>query len=143
MPSWPNNNETSDDDGEYMSEFSSMQMEYFISQRSLSSSSLLSQTPDTVIDPSFCGLVTEFERRCILHRQMLGKFVAFKGTNTGRRFMGCATEDGVKCRILERVDAPWPVILQRCLSKLWDMYHEQNLGRAQDNEAHGIEVAKL
>ena len=49
----------------------------------------------------------------------------------------------MNCGVLEWVDAPWPVILQRCLSKLWDMYHEQNLGRAQDNEAHGIEVAKL
>ena len=49
----------------------------------------------------------------------------------------------MNCGVLEWVDAPWPVILQRCLSKLWDMYHEENLGRAQDNEAHGIEVAKL
>ncbi|XP_048552284.1 uncharacterized protein LOC125532176 [Triticum urartu] len=105
MPSWPNSNETSDDDDEYMSEFSSMQMEYF-------------QTPDTVIDPSFCGLVTESDRRCILHRQRAGKFVAFEGTDTGRRFIGCATEDGVNCGVLEWVDAPWPVILQRCLSKL-------------------------
>ncbi|XBI13113.1 hypothetical protein VPH35_139888 [Triticum aestivum] len=114
MPSWPNSNETSDDDDEYMSEFSSMQME-------------VRQTPDTVIDPSFCGLVTESDRRCILHRQRAGKFLAFEGTDTGRRFIGCATEDGVNCGVLEWVDAPWPVIMQR----------------AQDNEAHGIEVAKL
>ncbi|KAF7055546.1 hypothetical protein CFC21_063059 [Triticum aestivum] len=121
MPSWPNSNETSDGDDEYMSEFSSMQMEYFV-------------TPDTVIHPSFYGLVIESDRRCILHRQMPGKFVAFEGTDTGKRFIGCATE---------WVEAPWPVILQRCLSKLWDIYHEQNLGRAQDNKAHGTEVAKL
>ncbi|KAF7099773.1 hypothetical protein CFC21_101369 [Triticum aestivum] len=121
MPAWPNNNEMSDDDDEYMSEFSSMQTKYF-------------QTPDTVIDPSFCGLMTESERRCILHRQRPGKFVASEGTDTGRRFIGCATE---------WVDAHWPVILQRCLSKLWDMYHEQNLDRAEDNEAYGIGVAKL
>ncbi|KAF6984377.1 hypothetical protein CFC21_002410 [Triticum aestivum] len=126
MTSWLNNNETLEDDDEYMSEFSSMQMEYF-------------QTPDTVIDPSFCGLVTESDRRCIPHRKRAGKFVAFEGTDTSRRFIGCATEDGVNCGVLEWVDVPWPVILQRCLSKLW----EQNLGRAQDNEAHGIEVAKL
>ena len=40
MPSWPNNNETSDDDDEYMSEFSSMQMEYFVSQLTVFSSML-------------------------------------------------------------------------------------------------------
>ncbi|KAF7047199.1 hypothetical protein CFC21_056150 [Triticum aestivum] len=130
MPSWPSSNETLNDDDELMSEISSMQMEYFL-------------TPDTVIDPSFCELVTESDRRCILHRQRAGKFVAFEGTDTGRRFIGCATEDGVNCGVLEWVDAPWPIILQRCLTKLWDMYHEQNLGRAQENEAHGTEVAKL
>ena len=41
MPSWPNSNETSDDDDEYMSEFSSMQMEYFVSQLTLFSPSPL------------------------------------------------------------------------------------------------------
>uniref|UniRef100_A0A453B669 Uncharacterized protein n=1 Tax=Aegilops tauschii subsp. strangulata TaxID=200361 RepID=A0A453B669_AEGTS len=122
MPSWPNSNETSNaDDDEYMDEYSSMQMEYF-------------QTPDTVIDPSFSGLVVESDRKCILHRQRPGRFVAFEGTDTGRRFIGCATM---------WVDAPWPVILQRCLTKLWDMYHEENLGRVQDKEAHEIEVEKL
>ncbi|KAF7020574.1 hypothetical protein CFC21_033656 [Triticum aestivum] len=106
---------------------------------------LLQQTPDTVIDPSFSGLITESDRRCILHRQRAGKFVAFEGTETGRRFIGCATEfsDGVNRGLLEWVDAPWPVILQRCLTKLWDMYHEENLGRVQDTEAHEIEVEKL
>ena len=33
--------------------------------------------------------------------------------------------------------------VQRCLTKLWDMYHEGNLGRVQDKEAHEIEVEKL
>ena len=53
---------------------------------------LLQQTPDTVIDPSFSGLVTKSDRRCILHRERASKFVAFEGTDTGRRFIGCATE---------------------------------------------------
>ncbi|KAF7110450.1 hypothetical protein CFC21_110555 [Triticum aestivum] len=106
---------------------------------------LLQQTPDTVIDPRFFGLVTESDLRCILHGQRAGKFVAFEGTDSGRRFIGCATEfqDGVNCGVLEWVDAPWPVILQRCLTKLWDMYHEENLCRVQDKEAHEIKVEKL
>ncbi|KAF7057142.1 hypothetical protein CFC21_064464 [Triticum aestivum] len=131
MPSWPNNNETSAaDDDEYMNEYDNMQMEYF-------------QTPDTVIDPSFCGLVVESDRKCILHRQRPGRFVAFEGSDTGRRFIGYATTDGVNCGVLVLVDAPWPVILQRCLTKLRDMYHEENLGRVQDKDAHEIEVEKL
>ena len=51
---------------------------------------LLQQTPDTVIDSSFCGLVTESDRMCIPHRQRAGKFVAFEGTDTGRRLIGSA-----------------------------------------------------
>ncbi|KAF7091656.1 hypothetical protein CFC21_094211 [Triticum aestivum] len=101
------------------------------------------QTPETMIDPSFCGLVVESDCKCILHRQRPGKFVPFEGTDTGRRFIGCANEDGLNCGVLEWVDAPWPVILQRCLTKLWHMYHEQNVGRVQGKEAHGIEVTKL
>ncbi|KAI4972364.1 hypothetical protein ZWY2020_003289 [Hordeum vulgare] len=50
------------------------------------------QIPDIVIDPSFCGLVAQSEPNCILHRQRPGKFVAFEGTKTGTRFIGCATE---------------------------------------------------
>ena len=121
MPSWPNSNETSDaDDDEYMDEYSSMQMEYFVSELTLFSPMLglglgfeltllfhvvlmcevlwliymglvLQQTADTVIDPSFSGLVVESDRKCILHRQRPGRFVAFEGTDTGRRFIGCAT----------------------------------------------------
>ena len=49
----------------------------------------------------------------------------------------------VCCGVLEWVDAPWPVILQMCLTKLWDMYHEENLGRVHDKDAYRIEVAKL
>ncbi|KAI4988795.1 hypothetical protein ZWY2020_036112 [Hordeum vulgare] len=129
MPSWPNSNESSNDD-ECMNEYNNMQMEYF-------------ETPDMVIDPSFCGLVVESECKCIMHRQRPGWLVAFEDTQTGRRFIGCAATDGVSCGVLEWVDAPWPVILQRCLTKMWDMYHEENLGRVQDKEAYGIEVAKL
>ncbi|KAE8821338.1 hypothetical protein D1007_00474 [Hordeum vulgare] len=51
--------------------------------------------------------------------------------------------DGASCGVLEWVDAPWPVILQRCLTKLWDMYHQENLGRVEDKEAYEIEVTKL
>ncbi|KAI4998596.1 hypothetical protein ZWY2020_053938 [Hordeum vulgare] len=127
MPSW-SNSESSDDD-KYMSEFISMRMEYF-------------QTHDTVIDPSLYGMVVESEPKCILHIKMPGKFIAFEGSDTRRRFIGCAT-DGVNCGVVQYVDAPWPPILQRCLIKLWDMYHEQNLGRVQDNEAHEKDVAKL
>ena len=52
---------------------------------------VLQETPDTVIGPSFCGLVVESDRKCILHRQRLGRFVGFEGTDTRRRFIGCAT----------------------------------------------------
>ncbi|KAI5017521.1 hypothetical protein ZWY2020_042409 [Hordeum vulgare] len=104
----------------------------------------LFETPDTVVDPSLCASVTESEPKCMIHRERPSKMVAFKGTLTGRRFLGCSVEHGcVNCGVVEWVDAPWPDILQRCLERIWDMYHEQNLGRVKDEEAHEKEVAKL
>ena len=40
-------------------------------------------------------------------------------------------------------DGPWPEILQSYLARIWDMYHEQNLGRVKDKQAHEKEVGKL
>ncbi|XBI83692.1 hypothetical protein VPH35_092164 [Triticum aestivum] len=104
----------------------------------------LFETPDTVVDLSFCGSVTESEPKCMLHGPRPRKMVAFEGTLTGSRFLGCSVQHrGVNCGVLEWVDAPWPEIIQRCLTRLWDTYHQQNLGRVKDKEAHENQVAKL
>ncbi|KAF7104069.1 hypothetical protein CFC21_104996 [Triticum aestivum] len=72
------------------------------------------------------------------------KCVAFEGILTGRRFYGCPVqENGVNCGVVEWVDGPWPPVLQRCLSKLWEMFHEQNCGRVLDNEKFEKELSKL
>jgi hypothetical protein len=52
-------------------------------------------------------------------------------------------ENGVNCGVVEWVDGPWPPVLQRCLSKLWEMFHEQNCGRVLDKEKFEKELAKL
>ncbi|XBI24873.1 hypothetical protein VPH35_049899 [Triticum aestivum] len=88
----------------------------------------LFETPDTVVEPSFCGSYTESEPTCMMHHQRPKKMVAFEGVN---------------CGVVEWVDGPWPEILQRCLTRIWDMYHEQNLGRVNDKQAYEKEVAKL
>uniref|UniRef100_A0A3B6FDV1 Uncharacterized protein n=1 Tax=Triticum aestivum TaxID=4565 RepID=A0A3B6FDV1_WHEAT len=88
----------------------------------------LFETPDSVVEPSFCGSYTESEPTCMMHHQRPKKMVAFEGVN---------------CGVVEWVDGPWPEILQRCLTRIWDMYHEQNLGRVNDKQAHEKEVAKL
>ncbi|KAE8804211.1 hypothetical protein D1007_19782 [Hordeum vulgare] len=41
-------------------------------------------------------------------------------------------DEGVNCGVVEWVDVPWPEILQRCLARIWDMYHEQNLAAPVD-----------
>ncbi|KAI4985700.1 hypothetical protein ZWY2020_018330 [Hordeum vulgare] len=138
MPSWTNCE--SPDDDEYMSEFSSMQMEYFTLVYVV-----------WLLNLSLSACYTRRGQANLLH---------LKAVTFGRRFIGCSLEvrwrlvynfiyvllnlhDGVNCGVVPWVDAPWPPILQRCLIKLWDMYHEQNLGRVRDNEAHEKEVAKL
>ncbi|KAF7085643.1 hypothetical protein CFC21_089046 [Triticum aestivum] len=49
----------------------------------------LFETPDSVVDPSFCGSYTESLLTCMMHHQRPKKMVAFEGALTGRRFMGC------------------------------------------------------
>lgn len=45
----------------------------------------------TIYDPDWDGLAIEREAPCD-HGLKLRKFVAFEGTNTGKRFIGCAKE---------------------------------------------------
>ncbi|VAH53428.1 unnamed protein product [Triticum turgidum subsp. durum] len=52
-------------------------------------------------------------------------------------------ENGVNCGVVEWVDGPWPPVLQRCLCKLWEMFHEQNLGRVLDKEKFEKELDKV
>ncbi|XBH56731.1 hypothetical protein VPH35_078484 [Triticum aestivum] len=103
------------------------------------------ETPDSVVDPSFYGSYTESLPTCMTHHQRPKKMVAFGGALTGTRYLGCHVQQdvGVNCGVVEWVDGPWPEILQRCLARIWDMYHEQNLGRVKDKQAHEKEVAKL
>ena len=53
---------------------------------------LLQETPDTVVEPSFCGSYTESEPTCMMHHQRPKKMVAFEGALTGRRFLGCPVQ---------------------------------------------------
>ncbi|XBJ06496.1 hypothetical protein VPH35_012150 [Triticum aestivum] len=72
------------------------------------------------------------------------KRVAFEGTITGRSFYGCPVQANcVNCGVVEWVDGPWPPVLQRCLSKLWEMFHEQNCGRVLDKDKFEKELAKV
>ncbi|KAE8789188.1 chloride channel-like protein clc-g [Hordeum vulgare] len=94
----------------------------------------LFETPDTVVDPSFCGSFLESEPMCMMHHQRPKKMVAFEGSLTGRRFLGCRVQqdEGVNCGVVEWVDGRWPEILQRCLGRIWDMYQEQNIDIIQN-----------
>ncbi|XP_044428528.1 uncharacterized protein [Triticum aestivum] len=81
--------------------------------------------------------------KCTLHDMKPRKCVAFEGANTGRRFYGCPVQGGVNCGVVQWVDPAWPDVLKNCLIKLWEMFHEQNLGRIQDKHAYEDDVAKL
>ncbi|KAF7030290.1 hypothetical protein CFC21_041864, partial [Triticum aestivum] len=104
----------------------------------------LMEEPDTTVEPLFCGQLELAHPKCILHQLRPIKRVAFEGPVTGRRFYGCPVqENGVNCGVVEWVDGPWPTVLQRCLCKLWEMFHEQNIGRVQDKEKFEKELARL
>jgi hypothetical protein len=52
-------------------------------------------------------------------------------------------QGGLNCGVVKWVDPVWPDTLKNCLIKLWEMFHEQNLGRIQDKNAYENEIAKL
>ncbi|KAI4977585.1 hypothetical protein ZWY2020_059722 [Hordeum vulgare] len=115
----------------------------------------LFETPDNVVDPFFYGSFPESEPTCMMHHQRTKKMVAFEGSLTRRRFLGCPVQqvhnfkellmydEGVNCGVVEWVDGTWPEILQRCLGRIRDVYQEQNLGSVKDEQAHEKEVGKL
>jgi hypothetical protein len=49
----------------------------------------------------------------------------------------------LNCGVVKWVDPVWPDTLKNYLIKLWEMFHEQNLGRIQDKHGYEDELAKL
>lgn len=45
----------------------------------------------------------------------------------------------MNCGVVEWVDRPWPIIMQRCLLKLWGMLDESN----DDRQAKDEEISRL
>ncbi|KAI4997550.1 hypothetical protein ZWY2020_052892 [Hordeum vulgare] len=109
----------------------------------------MEENRDTTINASFCGRATDPSIKCRPHLASCMKYVTFEGINTGRRFYGCGVQleildaCGTDCGFAEWVDAPWPSILQACLVKLWEMFHEENCGRVMDHEKHKKEMDKV
>ncbi|CAM0883944.1 unnamed protein product [Alopecurus aequalis] len=99
-----------------------------------SSDSLLSSDrdiPNTLYDSDFCGVATKLKqvRDC---GGTLEKYVAFESSDTGRRFLGCATMGAGGCGTVEWVDREWPMPLKKALWELWNKYAEQRDGRIAD-----------
>ncbi|KAE8802494.1 hypothetical protein D1007_21815 [Hordeum vulgare] len=60
-------------------------------------------------------------------------------------FVGIDMElwDGINCGVFRWVEAPWPNVLQRCLLKVWETFHEENHDMMLDHHVHHEETAKL
>nr|XP_040252007.1 uncharacterized protein LOC109770344 [Aegilops tauschii subsp. strangulata] len=123
MPSWKDGEESSEEE-----ELVGMDLEQHWAN------------PGTTIDASFCGRAADASITCRLHLAPCMKYVAFEGKDTGRRFYGCVVP---QLQESNWVDAPWPSILQRCLEKIWEMFHEENHGRMIDHEKYKKELDKV
>nr|XP_040244036.1 uncharacterized protein LOC120963463 [Aegilops tauschii subsp. strangulata] len=142
MPSWNNEETSSEEECEVVG--MDMGLMDSCSKVRLGFDCRIDEEPDTTVEPLFCGQLELAHPKCILHQMRPIKRVAFEGPVTGRRFYGCPVqENGVNCGVVEWVDGPWPIVLQRCLCKLWEMFHEQNFGRVQDKEKFEKELARL
>ncbi|XBI13568.1 hypothetical protein VPH35_140292 [Triticum aestivum] len=75
MPSWNDGDTSSEDE----CDITSMDM-------------ALWETPDTTVEPLFCGQLELSEPTCMMHHMRPIKCVAFEGTLTGRRFYGCPVQ---------------------------------------------------
>nr|XP_020199452.1 uncharacterized protein LOC109785263 [Aegilops tauschii subsp. strangulata] len=97
------------------------------------------ENPHTIEDRDFCGKELDRPLYYVLHDTKPLRCVAFEGNDMGRRFYSCAVKRGVNCGVVEWVDHPWPIIMQRCLLKLWGMLHESN----DDRQAKNEEISRL
>nr|XP_020154944.1 uncharacterized protein LOC109740313 [Aegilops tauschii subsp. strangulata] len=97
------------------------------------------ENPDTIEDRDFCGKELDRPLYYVLHDTKPLRCVAFEGSDTGRSFYGCAVKRDMNCGVVEWVDHPWPIIMQRCLLKLWGMLHESN----DDRQAKNEEISRL
>uniref|UniRef100_A0ACD5WU87 Uncharacterized protein n=1 Tax=Avena sativa TaxID=4498 RepID=A0ACD5WU87_AVESA len=86
--------------------------------------------PDTIFDPDYNGS-DDVQLRC-KHDKPLHKFVAFEGSDTGRKFLGCGCKEGM-CDTFHWVDLEWPPTLQKALIRLWGMYEEEKDTRISGN----------
>ncbi|KAI4994395.1 hypothetical protein ZWY2020_029443 [Hordeum vulgare] len=87
---------------------------------------------DTTIDASFYGRASDPSIKCRLHLAPVGEH-RMGNKKIPTRTKTYHGDDGIDCRVAEWVDAPWPSILQRCLGKIWEMFHEANSGRDVTN----------
>ncbi|KAI5009907.1 hypothetical protein ZWY2020_012044 [Hordeum vulgare] len=84
------------------------------------------EIPDSIEDEDYRGLELDLMVFCRKHGKATERFVAFEGTNTGRRFLACAEQ---------WVDEEWPEHLQNALHKLWLTYED----RKHDNRMACLE----
>ncbi|KAE8769873.1 putative CBL-interacting protein kinase 13 [Hordeum vulgare] len=87
------------------------------------------------------GLALNHPARCE-HRAPCEKFVAFRSTHSGRRFLGCAKKDGPKCKYVQRIDSEWPIPWKQALAAIWDMYDKECDDRLRQNVFNAEEVFK-
>ncbi|XP_051185584.2 uncharacterized protein [Lolium perenne] len=117
MPSW-NDGESSSQDS-LLSEFANG-----------ADLSPMCRVPETMYDPDYAGVHAGPER--CHHHLPCHKYVAFDGTNTGRRFLGCGCKDNI-CETVFWVDQEWPQSLKRALLQLWHSFEEEKETRISGN----------
>ncbi|KAE8776590.1 hypothetical protein D1007_50701 [Hordeum vulgare] len=110
-------------------------------QSSSSSTDGFDQVPISLEDPNYKGLGLDVF--CEKHVKAADRLVAFEGTYTGRRFLGCAEPEGHKCGFVQWVDYEWPPTMENALLKLWAMVEESKIARVNDNLESAFTIHNL
>ncbi|KAK1601188.1 hypothetical protein QYE76_018924 [Lolium multiflorum] len=98
---------------------------------------------NTIYDSEYCGSDDGLPAARCKCRKVAGRFVAFEGWQTGRRFLGCDVQEGRRCDYMKWIDGEWPMNLKKALGKLWEMYGAQKHGRTSDALDHFEQKFKL
>ncbi|XBJ18570.1 hypothetical protein VPH35_009703 [Triticum aestivum] len=93
--------------------------------------SVTSPGPRTIESTDWAGLAADLPDRCE-HQAVCEKLVAFESVDSGRRFLGCAQKDGLKCPYVHWVDPEWPPQLRTSLARISDMYEEEVTTRIRE-----------
>ncbi|KAE8785795.1 hypothetical protein D1007_40435 [Hordeum vulgare] len=108
-----------------------------------SSDDMMYRIPASINDKDYMGIENSALDVCLENGLPPERRVAFKGFETGRRFLVCAQPPPQNCGFVGWVDQEWPPTMQNALLKLWEMLEDSKSARRDDNLENSLKIHHL